>query len=254
MCIIADSAGANLNLACALKCIDMGVRIPDGLLLLYCPTMINFVVSPARMLCLMDPLLPFSFMMGCLRAYTCPREEEVQHHQKQRRVAPLLVNIKSKNHHPFTSSTAGTAIDPKGTRRATVDAGRVEIVVGVEEGLECTEASNEQLSSDSIEMTTCQVGAANEEERNSEGSDTMASASLNSCTRSNTEAPTPDESSGLSFEEDSQPIQSSFPGMLLSTVKKDAMPFGGESLDMNLDDELPPNDPTAQYVSEFLDR
>lgn len=47
------------------------------------------------MLCLMDPLLPFSFMMGCLRAYTCP-DEELE--KKQKRVAQMLntPRIKSK--------------------------------------------------------------------------------------------------------------------------------------------------------------
>lgn len=254
-----DSAGANLNLACALKCIDMGVRIPDGLLLLYCPTMINFVVSPARMLCLMDPLLPFSFMMGCLRAYTCPQEEM---EKKQRRVAQLL-NIKSKSHHPFTSSTAGTAIDPK-SRRATMDAGRVGVMVEVAQ--ECTEAELTTTSPESIDLPGPGDLGPNEE-RSSDWSDTMASAgSLNGgnddCTRSNTEAPTPDESGGLSFEEDSQPIHNSFPGMLIST--NDPTQFytngggsvgaGGDDMNLNLDDELPANDPTAQYVSDFLDR
>ena len=195
----------------------------------------------------MDPLLPFSFMMGCLRAYTCPKEDV---EKKQKRVAQLL-NIKSKNHHPFTSTTAGTAIDPK-SRRPTVDEGRVEscgVTVPVEEvAQECTESSSEDLAGD--------------EERSSEFSDTLASAgSLNSnFTRSNTQAPTPDESSGLSFEEDSQPIQSPFPGMLISSANDATAQFyngasgGANDGDINLDDELPPNDPTVQYVSEFLDR
>lgn len=209
--------------------------------------MINFVVSPARMLCLMDPLLPFSFMMGCLRAYTNPQEEM---EKKQRKVAQLL-NIKSKSHHPFTSSTAGTAIDSK-NRRPTIDAGRV---MPVEVAQECMEAV---VSPDSVEETEDRDLCPNEE-RSSDWSDTMASAGdLN--TRSNTEAPTPDESSGLSFEEDSQPIQNSFPGMLISNGTDDPSQFytngsnGGGDLNLNLDDELPANDPTAQYVSEFLDR
>lgn len=67
-----DSAGANLCIAVTMKCIEMGVRIPDGVFLAYCPTLINFVPSPARLLCLMDPLLPFGFMMRCLRAYAAP--------------------------------------------------------------------------------------------------------------------------------------------------------------------------------------
>lgn len=62
-----DSAGANLNLGCALKCIDLSIRKPDGLFLAYCPVLVSFVPSPARLLCIMDPLLPFGFMMRCLK-------------------------------------------------------------------------------------------------------------------------------------------------------------------------------------------
>lgn len=241
-------------------CIDKGVRIPDGILLLYCPTLINFVVSPARMLCLMDPLLPFSFMMGCLRAYTCPNEEL---EKKQKRVAQLLntPRVKSKTHYPFTSSTAGSAIDPK-NRRATLD----PVYKGsmVELGQECTEAELAGIvpteRSQSIDVTAS--------EDRSEVSDTMASASMNSnC--SNTEAPTPDESNGISFEEDSQPIYNFYPpsanglfsatngngggGAGNGTVKDVGQLYPSLDDDMNLDDELP-NDPTVQYVSDFLDR
>lgn len=52
-----DSAGANLNLGVALKCIQMGIRKPDGIFMAYCPTVVDFVPSPARLLCLMDPLV-----------------------------------------------------------------------------------------------------------------------------------------------------------------------------------------------------
>ncbi|XP_018336747.1 hormone-sensitive lipase isoform X2 [Agrilus planipennis] len=64
-----DSAGANLLLGTCLKCATMNVPPPKGLFLAYVPTLINFVPSPARLLCLMDPLLPFGFMMRCLKAY-----------------------------------------------------------------------------------------------------------------------------------------------------------------------------------------
>lgn len=62
-----DSAGANLLTAMTLKCISLGIKIPTGLLLLYAPTYINFMPSPARLLCVMDPLLPFGFLMRCLK-------------------------------------------------------------------------------------------------------------------------------------------------------------------------------------------
>ncbi|KAG8224241.1 hypothetical protein J437_LFUL001620 [Ladona fulva] len=67
--LVGDSAGANLNLGVTMKCIELGIRIPDGLFLAYIPVLVAFVPSPSRLLCLMDPLLPFGFMMQCLKAY-----------------------------------------------------------------------------------------------------------------------------------------------------------------------------------------
>ncbi|CAG2066729.1 unnamed protein product, partial [Timema podura] len=55
-----------------MKCIELGLRIPDGLFLAYIPVLVSFVPSPSRLLCFMDPLLPFGFMMRCLKAYACP--------------------------------------------------------------------------------------------------------------------------------------------------------------------------------------
>jgi len=65
--MIGDSAGANLNLGVSLKCIDMGLPLPHGMFLAYVPVLVAFIPSPARLLCLMDPLLPFGFMMRCLK-------------------------------------------------------------------------------------------------------------------------------------------------------------------------------------------
>lgn len=62
-----DSAGANLLLATSLKCIEMGLPLPKGLFIAYVPTLIDFVPSPARLLCMMDPLLPFGFLLRCLK-------------------------------------------------------------------------------------------------------------------------------------------------------------------------------------------
>jgi hormone-sensitive lipase len=67
--LIGDSAGANLNLGVAMKCIELGLPPPHGLFLAYVPVLVSCIPSPARLLCLMDPLLPFGFMMRCLKAY-----------------------------------------------------------------------------------------------------------------------------------------------------------------------------------------
>ncbi|KPI92481.1 Hormone-sensitive lipase [Papilio xuthus] len=67
-----DSAGANLIAGCTLKILSAGLRPPDGLFMAYAPLLVSFIPSPARLLCLMDPLLPFGFMMRCLKAYASP--------------------------------------------------------------------------------------------------------------------------------------------------------------------------------------
>ncbi|XP_048483269.1 hormone-sensitive lipase isoform X2 [Plutella xylostella] len=67
-----DSAGANLIAGCTLKLMEANLRQPGGLFMAYAPLLISFIPSPARLLCLMDPLLPFGFMMRCLKAYASP--------------------------------------------------------------------------------------------------------------------------------------------------------------------------------------
>ncbi|CAG9583324.1 unnamed protein product [Danaus chrysippus] len=67
-----DSAGANLIAGCTLKILSSGLRKPEGLFMAYAPLLVSFIPSPARLLCLMDPLLPFGFMMRCLKAYASP--------------------------------------------------------------------------------------------------------------------------------------------------------------------------------------
>ncbi|XP_075232649.1 hormone-sensitive lipase isoform X2 [Lycorma delicatula] len=69
-----DSAGGNLILGLTIKCITEGIRPPDGLFLAYVPVIVSIIPSPARLLCLMDPLLPLGFLTGCLRAYACTPE------------------------------------------------------------------------------------------------------------------------------------------------------------------------------------
>ena len=81
-----DSAGGNLNTACILKCIDLGVRKPRGIFNAYCPFVVNFASTPARFMAMLDPLLPYGFIMRCLKAYGTP---PVGNESKE------LLNIKS---------------------------------------------------------------------------------------------------------------------------------------------------------------
>lgn len=52
-----------------MKCLQLNIRKPDGIFIAYAPILVEFVPSPSRLLCLTDPLLPFGFMMRCLKAY-----------------------------------------------------------------------------------------------------------------------------------------------------------------------------------------
>lgn len=64
-----DSAGGNLNTACVVKCIEMGIRKPKGLFNAYTPFLVNFASTPARFLSLVDPLLPYGFIMRVFKSY-----------------------------------------------------------------------------------------------------------------------------------------------------------------------------------------
>ncbi|XP_027226180.2 hormone-sensitive lipase isoform X2 [Penaeus vannamei] len=64
-----DSAGGNLITGLTIKCLELGIRPPDGLFLAYTPFVFELVPSPARLLAVMDPMLPLGFALRCLKAY-----------------------------------------------------------------------------------------------------------------------------------------------------------------------------------------
>ncbi|XP_017757856.1 PREDICTED: hormone-sensitive lipase-like isoform X2 [Eufriesea mexicana] len=72
-----DSAGANLNLGVTLKCIQLDIRKPDGIFMAYTPVLVDFVLSPSRLLCLTDPMLPMGFLIRCLKAYAASDNKNI---------------------------------------------------------------------------------------------------------------------------------------------------------------------------------
>lgn len=64
-----DSAGANLNSALMVKCIENGVPVPHGILNIYGIYNVGFVISPSGSLTLMDPMLPFGLTSNLLKSY-----------------------------------------------------------------------------------------------------------------------------------------------------------------------------------------
>ncbi|UYV83132.1 LIPE [Cordylochernes scorpioides] len=69
ICVAGDSAGGNLSLAMVLKCQALGIRAPDGAVIMYAPLLLDMVPSPSRLMSMMDPLIPLGFMLTCLDAY-----------------------------------------------------------------------------------------------------------------------------------------------------------------------------------------
>ncbi|ESO99938.1 hypothetical protein LOTGIDRAFT_113239 [Lottia gigantea] len=61
-----DSAGGNLMISTAMRAASFGIRPPDGLLTVYPVVLARYTPSPARLMALMDPLLPVGILSRCL--------------------------------------------------------------------------------------------------------------------------------------------------------------------------------------------
>lgn len=246
-----DSAGANLNLACAINCINHSIRVPDGIFLVYCPVRISFDPSPARLLCLMDPLLPFGFMMRCLKAYACPSSAVLE--QNRRLVAEKDA---IKNAKPLSVSSTAENLRISGSE---VDMRTFVNITGE------TVAPNRADNSGSLDGSSLWEQIENDFARQeldkshgSDGtSDTFASASLHSLTVGNTEMMTPDESNGISFEEDSQPITIHKERVIENEVEpcnKIGTTTTERIANATVDQSEEKSNASAKYVGEFVER
>ncbi|CAG9788363.1 unnamed protein product [Diatraea saccharalis] len=110
-----DSAGANLIAGCTLKILMAGLRKPEGLFMAYAPLLVSFIPSPARLLCLMDPLLPFGFMMRCLKAYASPngsKKDEKQGTNQANAVSNVTTPLDSNGFLKVSASQEGISEEP----------------------------------------------------------------------------------------------------------------------------------------------
>jgi hormone-sensitive lipase len=89
--LVGDSAGGNLITACTIKCIEMGIRKPKGLLNIFSALSLNFKDSPSRFFTIMDPILPFGFISRLVKEYASLRDENDKNLQNQE-----LTNSKQK--------------------------------------------------------------------------------------------------------------------------------------------------------------
>lgn len=66
---VGDSAGANLMTTCIIRCIQLGIRKPLGVLNIYAAFCLNYMMAPSRFVGLMDIILPYSTHMRLFDAY-----------------------------------------------------------------------------------------------------------------------------------------------------------------------------------------
>ena len=66
ICLVGDSAGANLAVSTALRAIHRGVRPPDGVLSIYGSFHVRYAPSPSRLMAILDPILPLGLLIKCL--------------------------------------------------------------------------------------------------------------------------------------------------------------------------------------------
>ncbi|KAL4228425.1 hypothetical protein ACF0H5_011472 [Mactra antiquata] len=69
ICFAGDSAGGNIVISTALRAVSYRIRVPDGILAAYIPSLVQYTPSPARLMAMIDPLLPVGILTRCLAAY-----------------------------------------------------------------------------------------------------------------------------------------------------------------------------------------
>jgi hormone-sensitive lipase len=109
VCIVGDSAGANLAVSVALKLAEMGLRQPDGIVSIYGCLLIKYLPSASRILSLMDPLLPLGVLSLCLHAYAAESDQE--------NVGNRLHVV---NNNALTTENGGDVSDDSGCRDAFI--------------------------------------------------------------------------------------------------------------------------------------
>ena len=75
MCFAGDSAGGNLIVSTALRAASYNIRVPDGIMAAYPALLVQYTPSPARLMSMIDPLLPVGILTRCLAGKHCTSAE-----------------------------------------------------------------------------------------------------------------------------------------------------------------------------------
>ena len=69
---VGDSSGGNLALTASMKLKEMGVRLPDALLIVYPSTNVSTAACPSRIISMVDPILPLGVLVACQQVRCIP--------------------------------------------------------------------------------------------------------------------------------------------------------------------------------------
>lgn len=115
ICIIGDSAGANMAVSVAMRLASCGLRQPDAVISVYGGLLVKYAPSPSRIMSLMDPLLPLGVVALCLRAYTGEaKADDVKQQNMNKTEDKMLIDAadeleKDKSKLPGRHSCSGTS-------------------------------------------------------------------------------------------------------------------------------------------------
>jgi hormone-sensitive lipase len=103
---VGDSAGGNLVASLVNLLIDMKLRIPDGIALVYPALNLNYYdYSPSLLTALNDMILPHTFLKICLKSYLKdPRFKPDENYL----VSPILTPNRILKHYPPTKMFVGS--------------------------------------------------------------------------------------------------------------------------------------------------
>ncbi len=62
---VGDSSGGNLAITTTMKLKNLGIRLPDSILMVYPSTNVSSSASPSRIMSIVDPILPLGIMVAC---------------------------------------------------------------------------------------------------------------------------------------------------------------------------------------------
>jgi hormone-sensitive lipase len=100
--LVGDSAGGNLVTACTIKCIEMGIRKPKGLLTVYAVFMANYAAAPSRFLGMMDVILTYTTYTRLFPAYNGQNQKEIVIKNREIPKSTFDTNYPIPNHYLFS--------------------------------------------------------------------------------------------------------------------------------------------------------